>query len=451
LVKFVIVAPYYEEATELWSPFLKGWVSNELKKRGVEPVVLWGDDAVPDKFNQAIQDPDVKGVLGVMHGNEEEATGQNYVTILWKGMPIPDAMKDDVIAPVSCLVGQDLMPWLAQQGIPYTVGELTEYWFTAEDKPRQGNDPEEDQLLKFYLYAEYTFWYRLAEGFDTGTAYQMMIQEYDRQIQLASQVDPETAYWLGVDKENRKAWGNPQYIVYPKGVKTSIDANVRTVRLPKEQTDTITVTGKVTAEDNSIPQGQVIVKINDREDTIPLTDDGSFIDTQIFKWDKNEETTYNIEVVYTGFHNGKTYMPSHYQTQVKVEPEVIPTVLKITNVKTSRDMSLVNFDIEGILMDKDGNPLQLRQLEVDIGNGELYRYTVVTDTDGKFKLQADKSYPPLQTSATIIASYSGDDIYQGSSDTVIAKFPPNWDVLKVILAAIGGGIAILLIILSSIL
>jgi len=450
-VKFVIVAPYYEEATELWSPFLKGWVSNELKKRGVEPVVLWGDDAVPDKFNQAILDPDVKGVLGVMHGNEEEATGQNYVTILWKGMPIPDAMKDDVIAPVSCLVGQDLMPWLAQQGVPYTVGELTEYWFTAEDKPRQGNDPEEDQLLKFYLYAEYTFWYRLAEGFDTGTAYQMMIQEYDRQIQLASQVDTETAYWLGVDKENRKAWGNPQYTVYPKGVKTSIDVDIRTIRLPKDQTDTITVTGKVTAEDNSIPQGQVIVRINDRQDTIPLTDDGTFIDTQIFKWDKNEETTYNIQVVYAGFHNGKTYMPSHYETQVKVEPVYIPTVLKITNVKTSRDQPLVNFDIEGVLMDKDGNPLQLRQVEVDIGNGELYRYTVVTDTDGKFKLQADKSYPPLQTKATITASYSGDDVYQGSSDTVIAKFPPNWDFIKVILAAIGGGIAILFIILSSIL
>ena len=450
-MKFVIVAPYYEEATELWSPFLKGWVSNELKKRGVEPVVLWGDDAVPDKFNQAILDPDVKGVLGVMHGNEEEATGQNYVTILWKGMPIPDAMKDDVIAPVSCLVGQDLMPWLAQQGVPYTVGELTEYWFTAEDKPRQGNDPEEDQLLKFYLYAEYTFWYRLAEGFDTGTAYQMMIQEYDRQIQLASQVDTETAYWLGVDKENRKAWGNPQYTVYPKGVKTSIDVDIRTIRLPKDQTDTITVTGKVTAEDNSIPQGQVIVRINDRQDTIPLTDDGTFIDTQIFKWDKNEETTYNIQVVYAGFHNGKTYMPSHYETQVKVEPVYIPTVLKITNVKTSRDQPLVNFDIEGVLMDKDGNPLQLRQVEVDIGNGELYRYTVVTDTDGKFKLQADKSYPPLQTKATITASYSGDDVYQGSSDTVIAKFPPNWDFIKVILAAIGGGIAILFIILSSIL
>ncbi|MCI4408753.1 MAG: hypothetical protein JHC26_06650 [Thermofilum sp.] len=451
MVKFVIVAPYYETATQLWSPFLKGWVANELKKRGVEPVVLWGDDAVPDKFNQAIQDPDVKGVLGVMHGNEEEATGQNYVTILWKGMPIPDTMKDDVIAPVSCLVGKDLMPWLAQQGIPYTVGEITEYWFTAEDKPRQGNDPEEDQLLKFYLYAEYTFWFRLAEGFDTGTAYQMMIQEYDRQIQLASQVDAETAYWLGVDKENRKAWGNPQYIVYPKGVKTNINVDIRTTRLPKDKTDTITVTGKVTAEDNSIPQGQVIVRINDRQDTIQLTDDGTFIDTQIFQWDKNEEITYNIQVVYTGFHDDKVYMPSHYETQVKVEPVYIPTVLKITNVETSRDQSLVNFNIAGVLMDKDGNPLQLRQVEVDVANGEILRYTVITDTDGKFKLQADKSYPPLQTKATITASYSGDDVYQGSSDTVIAKFPPNWDVIKVILAAIGGGIAILLIILSSIL
>jgi hypothetical protein len=451
MVKFVIVAPYYETATQLWSPFLKGWVSNELIKRGVEPVLLWGNDAVPDKFNQAIQDPDVKGVLGVMHGNEEEATGQNYVTILWKGMPIPDAMKDDVIGPVSCLVGKDLMPWLANNGIPYTIGELTEYWFTAEDKPRQGNDPEEDQLLKFYLYAEYTFWFRLAEGFDTGTAYQMMIQEYDRQIQLASQVDPETAYWLGVDKENRKAWGNPQYTVYPKGVKTSIEVNVKAIRLPHQKMDTVSLYGKVKAEDMTVPLGQVIITINDREDTVQLNQDGMFFDTQIFKWDKNEETTYNIRVVYTGFHDGETWLPSHYETSVKVEPEVIPTVLKITNVETTRDQSLVNFDIEGVLMDKDGNPLQLKQVEVDIGNGELYRYTVVTEIDGKFKLHADKSYPPLQTTATIIASYSGDDTFQGSSDTVIAKFPPNWDYIKVILAAIGGGIAILFIILASIL
>lgn len=451
MVKVVIIAPYYETATQLWSPFLKGWVVNELKKRGVEPVVLWGDDAVPDKFNKAIQDPDVKGVLGVMHGNEEEATGQNYVTILWKGMPIPDTMKDDVIAPVSCLVGKDLMPWLANQGVPFTVGELTEYWFTAEDKPRQGNDPEEDGLLKFYLYAEYTFWYRLAEGFDTGTAYQMMIQEYDRQIQLASKVDPETAYWLGVDKENRKAWGNPQYVINPKGVKTWIEANVKAIRLPSERIDTVSVTGYVKAEDGSIPKGEVTVNINDTSTHVKINEDGFFVVTQIFKWDRNEEKTYDIQIIYSGYTNDKTYMPSHYETSVKVEPEVIPTVLKITNVKTTRDQSLVNFDIEGVLMDKDGNPLQLKQVEVDIGNGELYRYTVVTDTDGKFKLHAEKSYPPLQTKTIIIASYSGDDVFQGSSDTVIAKFPPNWDFVKVILAIIGGGIAILFIILSSIL
>lgn len=451
MVKAIIIAPYYETATQLWSPFLRGWVSNELKKRGIETILLWGDDAVPEKFNQAIQDPDVRIILGVSHGNATTATGQYYKPLIWKGMQLIDNWKTIVFDLVSCLVGKELVPWLVEQGVPYGIGEVTEYWFMAEDKPRQGNDPEEDQYLKYFLYAEYTFAYRLAEGFDTGTSYKLMLQEYDRQIELASKVDEEITYWLAVDKENRKAWGNPQYVINPKGVKTWIEANVKTIRLPHQRVDTVSISGQVKAEDMTVPLGQVIITINDRKDTVQLNQDGMFFDTQIFKWDKNEEKTYNIQVVYTGFHDGETWLPSHYETSVKVEPEVIPTVLKITNVKTSRDQSLVSFDIEGILMDKDGNPLQLKQVEVDIGNGELYRYTVVTDTDGKFKLHAEKSYPPLQTKATIIASYSGDDVFQGSSDTVIAQFPPNWDFVKIILAAIGGGIAILFIILSSIL
>jgi hypothetical protein len=434
LVKTVILAPYYEIATFLWSPFLKGWVSNELKKRGVETVLLWGSDATRQKLFNAVKDKDVKGTLGVGHGNDEVIVGQNNEILLRVGDTLGPEWRKDCVGPVSCLVGRKLMPYLIQQGVPCGIGEVTEYWFTAEKEQHQGNDPNEDALMKYYLLAEYTFWYRLAEGFTAGEAYKMMIKEYYKQSALAKQVDEETAYYVAYDAQNRKFFGDENFRIR-EGVETVISYKAIGARDAQNRQDTVTVSGNVVAKDNTIPGGKVKVIADDQEQEVELKQDGTFVATFTFKWDKNEEKTYDVQVIYEG-DLAHGYLPRYEETQIKVEPTLVPTKLEITDIKTSRIGPQVHFIIKGRLTDKDGNPVPGKEVTVQVGDGEIYESSAVTDGDGVFHVAMDKSYPPLQTKAIVIASFDGDDVYMHSSDTKTAEFPPNWDVILTIVGSI---------------
>jgi hypothetical protein len=445
VVKAVIIAPYYEIATYIWSPFLRRWVSSELKKRGVTPILLWGADAVKEKYLDAIKDKDVKATLGVGHGNNDVFTGQNYEPILRVGDQVTDDLRRQCIAPVSCLVANKLMPWLVQQGVPCTVGEATEYIFTAEKEQEQGDNPEEDKLLKYYLYAEYTFWYRLAEGFTAGEAYRMMIREYYRQAKLAESVDDETAFYVRYDADNRKFFGDKDWRMV-SGTETSILYKAVGIRDPKNKQDTITISGSVGAKDGTIPSGKVKVIVNDQEQEVALRQDGTFTAVFTFTWDKNIEATYDIQVIYEG-DLAHGYLPKYDETEITIKPTTIPTKIEIENIQTERSGSVVAVSVEGRLVDKDGNPIANREIEVFLGDGELYTGYDTTDKDGRFRVTISKSFPILQTKATVIARFDGDDIYRYSEDSRIAEFPPNWDVIKVIagaLAIVGTAIAIIL-------
>jgi hypothetical protein len=448
--KLVILAPYYEVATKLWSPFLRGWVKNELEKRKVETVLLWGDDANRQKLWEAVKNPEIRGILGVGHGSETEIVGQNNETLLKVGDSIGPEWRKLCFAPVSCLVGQKLVPWLVEQGVPCGVGEETEYWFTAEDKPREGNDPEEDQLLKYYLRAEYTYWFRLAEGFTAGQAYQMMLDEYEKQAKLAQQVDPETAYWLRYDAKHRKFFGDGSFLLTP-GVRTKVDATVTAVRDARGRKDDFFITGRVVAEDGSTPKGWVEVWVNDNGATVPLEEDGSFSWTTSMFWTRNEEKLYAVAVIYNGYKDDKVYLPSRFDTQVKVEPITVPTVLTITDARASRDGPIVFLDYRGRLYDYKGNPLPGKSVAVSFGDGELREEEVVTDDGGAFQGTLSKIAEPLQTKATVRAWFRGDDVYQGSSDTKVVSFPPNWEAVIPILAALLAGALVLALLLASIL
>lgn len=449
MVKLVIVAPYYEEVTQLWNPFLKGWVKSELEKRGAQVILLWADDANKEKLFEAVKDPDVHGVLGAAHGWERGIVGQYNQVLIQVGDQIGPEWKKICLNMVSCLVAQELIPWLVEQGVPSAVGEVTEYAFTSDGSPRDGNDPEEDQLLKYYLRAEYTFWFRMAEGYTAGQAYKQMLEEYEIQAREAEKVDEETAYWLRYDASNRKFFGDPNFVLPVPGVKTQIQLNITTIRDPRKRKDNITVAGKVVALDGSVPKGSVEIWVNDLGTVVNLDDQGGFTYTFTINWLKNEETLYHISVNYPGWSNNVRYLPTYIDTEVSVKPVTLPTKLTIEDIETKRDGPLVYFNIKGKLVDKDGVPVPGQKINVYVGNGELYETDAETNENGEFNVSIEKSYPVLQTKATVVARFSGDDVYQSSEDIETANFPPNWDVIKTLLAAVAMVATVIAIILAS--
>jgi hypothetical protein len=295
------------------------------------------------------------------------------------------------------------------------------------------------------MYAEYVFWYRLAEGFTAGEAYRMMIREYYRQAKLAESVDEETAYYVRYDADNRRFFGDQNWRMI-SGTETSILYKAVGMRDTKNKQDTITISGNVVAKDGTVPSGKVRVIVNDQEQEVDVKWDGSFMAVLTFTWNKNIETTYDIQIIYEGYLT-RGYLPKYDETQITIEPTTIPTKIEIENIQAKRDGPVVAVSVEGRLVDKDGNPVANRDIEVLVGDGELYTGYDTTDKDGRFKVTVSKSFPILQTKAVVIARFDGDDVYRYSEDSRTVEFPPNWDVLKVIagaLALIGVAIAIIL-------
>jgi hypothetical protein len=450
MVKVVVCAPYFEEATFLWSPFLKNWLANELKKRGVEPVVLWGNDCVPSKFAEAVKDPDVYMVDGVGHGNERTFTGQGFSELLKVGMLLGDEWKHIFFGPVSCLVGRQLLPYMIQQGVPAGVGEETEYYFTAAGTPGDGSDPALDPLEKYYLYAEYggrTL--PMAEGYTAGEAYNNMLQEYERQAREAEKIDPETAYWLRYDARHRKFFGDPNFRLPITGVRTKVEVTAVGTRLASEKTDVISVSGRVVAEDGSIPKGAVRVKADGQVADAMLDEKGAFEVSFTFVWDQNIDITYNITVEYQGYSNEVRYLPSRAQTTVTVHTTRSPSKTKITKVTATRENDTVHLTIEGTVTDDKGMPVANGDVGILITDTYPKRDTVKTDANGKFTYQCDVPVGWLETLLTITATFKGNDVLQPSIDEVHVKFPPNW---KIIIMIAGAAIVIIaLIFLAAIL
>lgn len=447
MVKVVVCAPYFEEATFLWSPFLKNWLANELRKRGVEPIVLWGNDDVPDKFAEAVKDPDVYMVDGVGHGDERTFTGQGFSELLKVGMLLGDEWKHIFFGPVSCLVGRQLLPYLIQQGVPAGVGEETEYFFTAEGTPGDGSDPESDRLEKYYLYAEYggrTL--PMAEGYTAGEAYDNMLQEYERQAQEAEKVDPETAYWLRYDAQHRKFFGDRSFKLPVSGVRTKVEVQASGTRLASEKTDVISVSGKVTAEDGSIPKGAVRVKADGQVADAALDANGAFEVSFTFVWDVNIDITYTVTVEYQGYSNEVRYLPSRTTTTVTVYSTRSPSKTKITKVTATRKDDMVHITVEGIVTDDKGLPVANGDVDIMITDTYPKRDTVKTDANGKFAYECDVPVGWLETLLTVTATFKGNDVLQPSIDEVNVRFPPNW---KVIILIAGAAIVIIALVILA--
>jgi hypothetical protein len=200
------------------------------------------------------------------------------------------------------------------------------------------------------------------------------------------------------------------------------------------------------AKDGTIPSGKVKVVVNDQEQEVDVKQDGTFTAVFTFSWEKNVETTYDVQIIYEG-DLAHGYLPKYDETQITIEPTTIPTKITIDGVQTERSGSVVAVSVEGRLVDKDGKPIANREVEVLLGDGELYTGYDMTGKDGRFRVTISKSFPILQTKAVVIARFDGDDVYSASEDAKIAEFPPNWDAIKVILGAIaivGTAVAVIL-------
>lgn len=207
MVKALVVAPDFEIATMEWRPWLKHYLKPHLEARGIQVVLLEKDDAVREKVWGALSDSDVKAIFGVGHGDADTYTGQNYDPI-FKACGYPDyTIKDRCFAPVSCLVGQHLLPDMAQKGLGCGLGEVTTYVFYFQP----GVDPMDDQILALFTSAEFVYAISLAEGKESAEAHALMVKRYYENAEKIRDIDPEIAYTLEYDADNRLHFGDPHW------------------------------------------------------------------------------------------------------------------------------------------------------------------------------------------------------------------------------------------------
>jgi len=216
--KILIVQPTFDDATIIATNVLR--VCLEKGRIKPEPgytfVILWGDDAVPEKVYQVLQDPDVVGIggYGAAHGDVCVFTGQNLVTIFECGSPKNALLKGRYWNPISCLVGYKLCPELVERwGVPVAVGETTVYWIVTY----WGRNGWENDPAASFLIANATFDQMLQRGATAGEAYKAMLDAYEKEAKAWENIDPEVSYYLRYDAKYRAFYGDPNWKLPPPG------------------------------------------------------------------------------------------------------------------------------------------------------------------------------------------------------------------------------------------
>ena len=207
MAKWLIVAPYFETATYVWSPYEANWFANELKKRGQDVTVLWAWDAKDSNYEQYLKDADV--IDGVGHGNDDVFTGQNY-EVLEQAPTDSGKYNGKFFIPVSCLVGKKLLPDMESKNNDFMgLGELIEYTFYFNPYvDHKGEDINEDPVLALFITAEKQFRFSLLDGKTAREAYNDMLQKYMDNAKSVENQDPEIAWTLQLDAQYRKTFGN---------------------------------------------------------------------------------------------------------------------------------------------------------------------------------------------------------------------------------------------------
>jgi len=202
----MILAPNFEPATALWYPWLTQELSAKLQQKGLDVVVLAGSAVVRDNVWSQIQSFQPRLILGVGHGNEDVYTGQNYDIIFQKCSYDPALIASRNFAPVSCLVGINLLPDMQTKGLGAGLGEDVDYAFWYSNP----SDPLHDPILALFTQSEFSYSYALAEGKTHDQSHQVM---YDAYYAAARQAQPHIADTLKTDANHRIAFGNPDWTI----------------------------------------------------------------------------------------------------------------------------------------------------------------------------------------------------------------------------------------------
>ena len=199
--------PCFEPATCLWSDHVKPIIKNYVKNANI--VILYGNDATPARIHQEMAKVKKGALGGVGHGNHMEFTAQNFNIVYWTARP--EVIKNDSIgsklfAPVSCLVGRQLAPFMVKEGgMDASIGETIEYTLTSNG-------------VMSFINAEMTLWKSLDEGKILGDAYNDMLKQYEVEASKAeANRDPYTARFLRLDAANRKMFGDPGFKLIDSG------------------------------------------------------------------------------------------------------------------------------------------------------------------------------------------------------------------------------------------
>jgi hypothetical protein len=200
----LILAPDFEIATHLWYPWLTEVLGPKLINLGIPTTYLLKDMVTQDYVFQTIQRENPKLIAGVGHGNVDVYTGHLY-NVIWQVSSYPDwTVQNRNFCPVSCLVGQKLLPDMVRKGLGAGLGEDIEYAFWYSN----ANDPLHDPILALFTNSEFVYEIQLAMGDTSEIAYEKMKKAY---YDAAKNTYPHIADTLISDADHRLLFGNPDW------------------------------------------------------------------------------------------------------------------------------------------------------------------------------------------------------------------------------------------------
>jgi len=210
-MKVLLFSPNFETATARWQP-LQSSVYAYLSQKDAFDL----DELLKEKDTQAFawnEMPSCVIAVGVGHGNDDVFTGQNYDTIVSTSLTQSmELFRGKVFAPVSCLVGNKLLPTMAQSyGLGAGLGEVVEYTFAFNPNV----DPQYDTITWLFISAEAYFLHALALNYSAQKAYNFMLQAYENNAKSIENTNPDVAQWLRYDAKNRAFFGSNDWRIDP--------------------------------------------------------------------------------------------------------------------------------------------------------------------------------------------------------------------------------------------
>jgi len=206
--KILILAPNFDGATYYWHSWLTRVLTKYIRERGHVPVVLQYDEVSRGKVWETLEKEEIDAIAGVGHGNKDVYTGQFFESIFRSCQYPPELIKKRNFAPVSCLVGVNLLPDMVKKGLGAGIGEDVEYAFVAS----RGKKPLEDPNLARFTESEFTYWIALCEGKTHKEAHEMMIKAYE---DAAKDATPHVRAVLLNDAKHRLRFGNEDWKLSP--------------------------------------------------------------------------------------------------------------------------------------------------------------------------------------------------------------------------------------------